>query len=48
VTRPEVNVVALVQLNDHPPQLLVDPGRNLAAISDEPFRHADWVLPFDG
>jgi vitamin K-dependent gamma-carboxylase len=45
--RPDVHALALIQLNDHEPQLLVDPGRNLAAISDEPFRHADWILPFE-
>ncbi len=44
--RPEVYVRALVKLNDHEPQLLVDPNRNMAEIADRPFAHADWIVPF--
>ena len=45
--RPEVRVRALIKLNDHPPQLQVDPSRDLAAVSDRPFAHADWIRPFE-
>jgi vitamin K-dependent gamma-carboxylase len=44
--RPEIYVRALIQLNDHEPQLMIDPKRNLAAIPDRPFTHANWILPF--
>jgi hypothetical protein len=43
--RPEIYVRALIQLNDRPPQLMIDPNRNLAEIPDRPFTHADWILP---
>jgi beta-phosphoglucomutase-like phosphatase (HAD superfamily) len=45
--RPEIYVRALVQLNDHEPRLMIDPRRNLAAVSDRPWAHADWILSFD-
>jgi vitamin K-dependent gamma-carboxylase len=44
--RPEIYVLALIQLNDHEPQLMIDPSRNLAEIPDRPFTHANWILPF--
>ena len=43
--RPEVYVRALIQLNDHEPQLMIDPERNLAEVPDRPWAHADWILP---
>jgi vitamin K-dependent gamma-carboxylase len=45
-SRPEVYVRALIQLNDHEPQLMIDPNRNLAEIPDRPWAHSDWILPF--
>lgn len=45
--RPEIYVRALIQLNDHEPRLMIDPGRNLAAVPDRPWAHSDWILPFD-
>ncbi len=40
----EVYVEALVSLNGRPPQLMIDPEANLAAI-DDGLAPADWILP---
>lgn len=44
VANPEVNALVLSSLNGRPPELLIDPSRNLAAIKRD-LRAADWILP---
>ena len=44
VANPEVNALVLSSLNGRPPELLIDPSRNLAVIERD-LRAADWILP---
>ena len=44
IANPEVNALVLSSLNGRPPEVLIDPSRNLAAIKRD-LRPADWILP---
>ena len=44
---PEIYVHAMVSLNGRQMQKFIDSSVNLAEIPWEPFKHADWILPFD-
>ena len=39
-----MNALVLSSLNGRPPEVLIDPSRNLAAIKRD-LRPADWILP---
>ncbi len=45
-SRVQVRVCALVALNDRPPQLLIDPSVDLAAV-EHSLAPATWILPLD-
>jgi len=41
--RPALHAKAVVSLNQHPPQLLVDPGADLASVPVSHFAHNRWI-----
>jgi hypothetical protein len=46
--RPEVHAGVAVQHNHRPPQLLVDPRVDLAAVPYRLLRHNSWIMPLEG